>query len=88
MDTFLLQKNSLLEEKGREEKFDVYIWTHFFDTRMRRGERSDTKEILKRCVHMYISKRRDTRWRRPIGYLKLQVSSAKEPLITGLFCGK
>ena len=29
-----------------------------------------------------------TGWRRPIGCLQLQVIFAKEPLITGLFCGK
>jgi len=27
-------------------------------------------------------------WRRPIGFLSLQVIVCKEPLITGLFCGK
>jgi len=32
--------------------------------------------------------KRDTGWRRGLGCLKLQVSSAKEPVSIGLFCGE
>jgi len=39
------------------------------------------------CMHVCILDE-CTGWRRLIGFLKLRVISAKEPLIIGLFCGK
>jgi len=88
MMTLYVRHDKFMWETWRVHMWDMmtsYVWYDVFMYVIWRVYTSDMKNSyvwheMRQCVC--------TGWRRPIGYLKLQAISRKEPLIIVVFCGK